>query len=47
MAGNKFNTEFEEIKPLNYTLEFNVRGNTSKVSGTSKQIINFILNQQL
>ena len=47
MAGNKFNTEFEEIKPLDYTLEFNVRGNTSKVSGTSKQIINFILNQQI
>tara|TARA_R110002020_G_scaffold234247_2_gene446234 strand:- start:1752 stop:1895 length:144 start_codon:yes stop_codon:yes gene_type:complete len=47
MAGNKFNTKFEEIKPLDYTLKFNVRGSTSIVSGTPKQIINFILNQQL
>lgn len=47
MAGNKFNTEFEEIKPLDYTLKFNVRGHTSIVSGKPKQIINFILNQQL
>ena len=22
MAGNKFNTKFEEIKPLDYTLKF-------------------------
>lgn len=48
MAGNKFNTEFAIHRPKFYRIEFeNQYGEVQSMQGTSKQVINYILNQQL
>jgi len=48
MAGNKFNTQFAIHKPNFYELRFlNQYNEEVKTTGTAKQILNFILNQQL
>tara|TARA_R100001463_G_scaffold20995_1_gene50797 strand:+ start:191 stop:337 length:147 start_codon:yes stop_codon:yes gene_type:complete len=48
MAGNKFNTEFEIHKPKFYKLLFQDQdGIEQSMTGTTKQVLNYILNQQL
>mgnify|MGYP003120455113 FL=1 len=48
MAGNKYNTPFAIHKPKFYRLEFeDLYGETQAITGTTKQILNYILNQQL
>ena len=48
MAGNKFNTQFAIHKPKSYELKFiDLYGNEATTIGTPKQIINYIINQQL
>jgi len=48
MAGNKFNTEFKIHKPKFYKLSFQDQdGVEQSMTGTTKQVLNYILNQQL
>ena len=48
MAGNKYNTPFKIHRPAFYRLEFqDEHGQTVAINGTTKQVINYILNQQL
>lgn len=48
MAGNKFNTEFAIHRPKFYKIQFeNQDGVIQSMQGTTKQVINYILNQQL
>lgn len=48
MAGNKFDTQFAIRKPTIYTLTFKDLYDEERiVTGTPKQIISYILNQQL
>ena len=48
MAGNNFNTEFEIHKPKFYKLSFQDQNNVEQsMTGTTKQVLNYILNQQL
>ena len=48
MAGNKSTTKFAIYKPSFYELRFlNEYNEEVKTTGTPKQILNFILNQQL
>ncbi len=48
MAGNKHNTEFKKHIPQTYTLQHgNVYGNVETFQGDAKQVIRYILNQQL
>ena len=48
MAGNKHNTQFAIHKPNTYQLVYKDLYNEEKtLTGTPKQIINYILNQQL
>jgi hypothetical protein len=48
MAGNKFNTQFAIHKPAFYSLTFkDLYDEERTITGTPKQIINYILNQQL
>ena len=48
MAGNKYDTQFAIHKPTTYRLEFlDQNGTTQYMTGTPKQVINYILNQQL
>lgn len=48
MAGNKYNTPFAIHKPYFYRLEYKDQNNQVQVmSGTPKQLLNYILNQQL
>ena len=48
MAGNKYDTPFAIHKPKFYRLEFeDLYGETQAMTGTTKQVLNYILNQQL
>lgn len=48
MAGNKYDTPFAIHRPTFYRLEFqDEHGTTQYMTGTPKQVINYILNQQL
>jgi hypothetical protein len=48
MAGNKDNTTFKLHKPHIYELRYlDHHGEESTFRGNSKQVINYILNQQL
>ncbi len=48
MAGNKYDTPFAIHQPHFYELIFkNKDGATHSMTGTPKQVINYILNQQL
>lgn len=48
MAGNKYDTPFKIHRPAFYRLEFqDEHGQTVAINGTTKQVINYILNQQL
>lgn len=48
MAGNKFDTQFAIHKPKFYSLIFkDLYDEERTIKGTPKQIINYILNQQL
>tara|TARA_B100001287_G_scaffold13208_1_gene9931 strand:+ start:2394 stop:2549 length:156 start_codon:yes stop_codon:yes gene_type:complete len=48
MAGNKYDTPFAIHRPAFYQLEFHdEHGKINKMTGTPKQVINYILNQQL
>jgi hypothetical protein len=48
MVGNKFNTEFAIHKPKFYKLQFeDQNGIVQSMQGTTKQVLNYILNQQL
>ena len=48
MAGNKYNTPFAVHKPKFYRLEFeDLYGETQAITGTTKQVLNYILNQEL
>ena len=48
MAGNKYDTPFAIHKPKFYRLEFkDLYGEIQTMTGTTKQVLNYILNQQL
>jgi len=48
MAGNKFNTKFAIHKPSFYRLQYeDQNGVMQSMQGTAKQVLNYILNQQL
>ena len=48
MAGNKFNTQFAIHKPKFYELKYkDMYDEERTVTGTPKQILNYILSQQL
>lgn len=48
MAGNKFDTQFAIHKPTSYNLTFKDLYNEDRtIIGTPRQIINYILTQQL
>ena len=48
MAGNKFDTQFAIHKPSFYKLQYEDRsGILQSMTGTTKQVLNYILNQQL
>jgi len=48
MASNKFNTEFAIHKPSFYRLQYeDQNGVVQSMQGTTKQVLNYILNQQL
>ena len=48
MAGNKFNTKFAIHKPSFYKLQYeDQNGVMQSMQGTAKQVLNYILNQQL
>lgn len=48
MAGNKYDTPFAIHKPKFYRLEFeDLYGEMQTMTGTTKQVLNYILNQQL
>ena len=48
MAGNKYDTPFAIHRPAFYKLQFeDQHGVVCSMRGTSKQVINYILNQQL
>jgi len=48
MAGNKFNTEFEIHRPKFYKISYeDHNGHVQSMTGTTKQVLNYILNQQL
>lgn len=44
MAGNKFDTQFERVKPKTYKVTYvGLYGEEQAVEGTAKQVINHIL----
>jgi len=48
MAGNKYNPPSAIHKPQYYTLQYgNKYGNVETLQGSAKQIIKYIINQQL
>ena len=48
MAGNKYDTPFAIHRPKFYRLEFEDQDViTQSMTGTTKQVLNYILNQQL
>ena len=48
MAGNKYDTPFAIHRPKFYRLEFEDQDEiTQSMTGTTKQVLNYILNQQL
>jgi len=48
MAGNKHNTQFAIHKPSFYKLQYeDQNGVIQSMQGTSKQVLDYILNQQL
>tara|TARA_R100000231_G_C5205628_1_gene128875 strand:- start:338 stop:484 length:147 start_codon:yes stop_codon:yes gene_type:complete len=48
MAGNKYDTPFKIYRPSFYRLQFkDQHDKTVSINGTTKQILNYILNQQL